>query len=83
MKARENRLQFLLKILQPNLEDEGQVLLMRSPITTANLVTAWWDASQIYGYDDRSVKRVQRDPQDPAKKLLLSNNYLPVSENVL
>ncbi|MGB3223907.1 MAG: peroxidase family protein [Desulforhopalus sp.] len=61
-------------------ENEGQVLLKRSPITTANLVTAWWDASQIYGHDDRSVKRVQRDPQDQAK-LLVKNNYLPLLQD--
>jgi hypothetical protein len=35
--------------------------------TTTNYVTAWWDASQIYGYDDKSGKRVKRDPNDQAK----------------
>lgn len=54
-----------------------QTYMKRSPKTTGNLVTAWWDASQIYGHDDRSVKRVQRDPQDPAK-LLVINKYLPL-----
>jgi Animal haem peroxidase len=58
-------------------ENAGQTYLKRSPKTTSNLVTTWWDASQIYGYDDLSLKRVQRDPEDPAK-LLLKNNYLPV-----
>ncbi|MGD1095394.1 MAG: peroxidase family protein [Bryobacteraceae bacterium] len=51
-----------------------------------NTNTAWWDASQIYGYDDISVKRVKRDPQDPAKLLLIplpgataaDGQYLPV-----
>ena len=58
-------------------EDAGKTYLKRSPKTTKNLVTAWWDASQIYGYDKRSQKRVQRDPKDPAK-LLLIDNYLPL-----
>ena len=56
---------------------DGQTYAKRSPKTTHNQVTAWWDASQIYGHDERSLKRVQRDPQDPAK-LLLINNYLPL-----
>lgn len=56
--------------------------------TTANKVTAWWDASQIYGYDAISRKRVKQDPRDPAKLLLLpvghrtgageTQGYLPV-----
>jgi hypothetical protein len=56
---------------------DGRNYSSRSPRTTSNLITAWWDASQIYGHDDVSVKRVQRDPQDPAK-LLLTNGYLPL-----
>jgi len=56
---------------------DGQTYSNRAPKTTPNLVTAWWDASQIYGHDERSLKRVQRDPNDPAK-LLLKNNYLPL-----
>jgi len=40
--------------------------------TTSNTVTAWWDASQIYGYDETSRRRVRRDPKDPAKLLLVS-----------
>jgi hypothetical protein len=48
----------------------------RAPKTMRNTNTAWWDASQIYGYDDVSVKRVKRDPQDSAKLLL---NPLPNS----
>jgi hypothetical protein len=50
--------------------------LSRAPKTTLNKVTAWWDASQIYGYDEISRRRVKRDPQDPAKLLLEAN---PVS----
>jgi hypothetical protein len=44
--------------------------LTRSYKTTANKVTAWWDASQIYGYDQRSERRVKRDRRDRAKLLL-------------
>ena len=50
--------------------------LSRAPKTTLNKVTAWWDASQIYGYDEISRRRVKRDPHDPAKLLLEAN---PVS----
>ena len=50
---------------------------LRSPKTTNNLVTAWWDTSQIYGYDSTSLKRVLRDDEDPAK-LRMQNNYLPL-----
>jgi hypothetical protein len=41
--------------------------LKRSAKTTRNTVTAWWDASQIYGFDERSQQRVRRDPADAAK----------------
>ena len=49
-----------------------------------NTNTAWWDASQLYGYDDTSRQRVKRDPADPAKLLLVpvagqpGPGYLPV-----
>lgn len=58
--------------------------LTRAPETFANNNTAWWDASQLYGYDETSLKRVKRDPKDPAKMLLESvagmpgPGYLPV-----
>ncbi|WP_455210136.1 peroxidase family protein [Kaarinaea lacus] len=55
---------------------EGEKYLKRAYKTTKNNVTAWWDASQIYGYDDVSQQRVIRDPQDPAK-LLQTDGYLP------
>lgn len=58
-------------------EHAGQSYQQRAPKTTNNLVTAWWDASQIYGYDARSLKRVQRHPLDPAK-LLVVGGYLPL-----
>ncbi|MEH6814774.1 MAG: peroxidase family protein, partial [Motiliproteus sp.] len=61
-------------------EHNGKRYLSRAPMTTSNQVTAWWDASQIYGYDEISVKRVERDPSDNAK-LLLKNNYLPLLKN--
>jgi hypothetical protein len=44
--------------------------MRRAHRTTANKVTAWWDASQIYGYDETSHRRVKRDRRDPAKLLL-------------
>ncbi|MGB5253413.1 MAG: peroxidase family protein [Sedimenticolaceae bacterium] len=56
---------------------EGETYLKRPAKTTANLVSAWWDASQIYGHDALSLKRVQRDPADPAR-LLMRVNYLPL-----
>ncbi len=61
----------------------GKTYLTRSPKTFANTNTAWWDASQIYGYDEISVRRVKRDPNDPAKLLLVAvpgrqGGYLPV-----
>jgi hypothetical protein len=55
----------------------GKTYLTRAPKTTANHVTAWWDASQLYGYDARSGKRVKRDPNDPAKLLLMPVGYGP------
>ncbi len=62
--------------------------LTRAHKTTPNKVTAWWDASQIYGYDTRSRRRVKRDPGDRAKLLLEivpgrgeeSQGYLPILE---
>ncbi len=51
-----------------------------------NTNTAWWDASQLYGFDDTSRRRVKRDPADPAKLLLVpapgqaGPGYLPVFE---
>jgi len=63
--------------------------LTRAPKTMLNKVTAWWDGSQIYGYDQASQRRVKRDPRDPAKLLLEANSsgaqaqpgYLPVLQN--
>ena len=44
--------------------------MTRAHKTSANKVTAWWDASQIYGYDETSRRRVKRDQRDPAKLLI-------------
>lgn len=74
----------------PTFTHEGKEYMKRARKTTRNTVTAWWDASQIYGYDDVSAQRVKRDPADPAKLLMVSGStrsgageehgYLPVFE---
>ncbi len=51
-------------------EANGKTYLDRAYKTTRNTVTAWWDASQIYGYSDVSRERMKRDPNDAAKLLL-------------
>ena len=56
----------------------GKDYLSRAPKTFANNNTAWWDASQLYGYDETSRQRVKRDPKDAAKMLLEASGYLPV-----
>src|SRR5438093_12509022 len=45
--------------------------LSRAAKTFRNTSTAWWDASQIYGYDETSRVRVKRDPKDPARLLMI------------
>lgn len=72
----------------PTFTANGKDYLSRAYRTTHNKVTAWWDASQLYGYDDKSAKRVKRDPTDPAKLRLVpvragkgeEMGYLPVFE---
>lgn len=49
----------------------GKSYLVRAPKTMRNTNTAWWDASQLYGFDDTSRQRVKRDTADPAKLLLV------------
>ncbi|MEY6432130.1 peroxidase family protein [Thioalkalicoccus limnaeus] len=49
----------------------GQERLARAHRTTRNTTTAWWDASQMYGYSDVSLQRVKRDPDDAAKLLMV------------
>lgn len=62
----------------------GKTYVQRAYKTTRNNVTAWWDASQLYGYDEASRQRVKRDPHDRAKFLLVRSTpddhfgYLPV-----
>jgi hypothetical protein len=61
----------------------GKDVLSRAPKTFANSNTAWWDSSQLYGFDESSRRRVKRDPKDTAKLLLepvpgVPGNYLPV-----
>ncbi len=56
---------------------KDKTYLKRAHKTTENTVTAWWDASQIYGYDAVSSKRVLRDKKDLAK-LLQPDGYLPL-----
>ena len=64
----------------------GKAYLVRAPKTMRNTNTAWWDASQLYGFDDTSRQRVKRDPADPARLLLVPASgqsgpgYLPVFE---
>jgi hypothetical protein len=71
----------------PTFEEGGENRLARAHRTTRNTNTAWWDASQLYGYSERSGQRVKRDPNDPAKLLMVSiegqgggAGYLPVFE---
>jgi hypothetical protein len=57
----------------------GKEYMTRAPKAFRNTNTAWWDASQIYGYDERSRKRVKRDAADRAK-LQMAGGFLPVLE---
>jgi len=50
---------------------DGRTYMARAPKTMSNTNTAWWDVSQMYGFDSTSRQRVKRDPADPAKFLLL------------
>ena len=67
-------------------KQDGKEYLSRAHKTTPNKVTAWWDASQIYGYDTLSQQRVKRDTSDRAKLLLETvpgrsnepSKYLPI-----
>jgi hypothetical protein len=67
-------------------EEGGRSYVTRAYKTTRNTVTAWWDASQIYGHDETSRRRVKRDPADRAKLLLQPavagdpRGYLPLLE---
>jgi hypothetical protein len=56
--------------------------LARAPKTSTNFVTAWWDGSQVYGWNEASRRRVLRDPEDRAKLLLVAEKgaepFLPM-----
>src|SRR6476646_4586727 len=47
-------------------------VLTRAPSTFRNNNTAWWDGSQLYGYDDKSRVRVKRDPADSARLQMIA-----------
>ena len=59
----------LIDRTDPGTFDNGKSL-KKAQRRTLNRVTAWWDASQIYGYDETSRKRVKKGPDDPAKLLM-------------
>jgi Animal haem peroxidase len=85
---RMDRAYFAEETDPPKFTVDGKEYLSRAYKTTSNKVTAWWDASQLYGYDDISLQRVKRDPTDRAKLLLVAapqrsgtgekQGYLPV-----
>jgi hypothetical protein len=50
---------------------QGRSYMMRAPKVFKNTNTAWWDASQLYGYDSSSRMRVKRDPADSARLLMV------------
>jgi hypothetical protein len=56
----------------PTFTHDNQALMSRAAKTFRNSTTAWWDASQIYGYDQTSQIRVKRDPKDPARLSMVS-----------
>src|SRR5579871_1507333 len=58
-------------------QNDGKTYLERAYKTTQNNSTAWWDTSQVYGYDQTSRQRVKRDPKDRARLQLL-HDYLPL-----
>src|SRR5215831_17413709 len=69
----------LIDRTDPGTFDNGKSL-KKAQRRTLNRVTAWWDASQIYGYDEMSRKRVKQDPDDPAKLLMRPIGRQPENE---
>ena len=69
----------LIDRTDPGTFDNGKSL-KKAQRRTLNRVTAWWDASQIYGYDETSLKRVKKDPEDPAKLLMRPIGSPPENE---
>lgn len=59
-----------------SIEIDGRRHPVRAARTFRNNVTAWWDASQIYGHDEVSRRRVKRDPRDRARLLLVDRDGL-------
>ncbi len=55
----------------PTFTAGGRTHLARAYKTSSNNVTAWWDASQLYGHDDTSRRRVKRAPDDRARFLMV------------
>jgi hypothetical protein len=72
-------------------ESGGKERYSRAPKTYHNSNTAWWDASQVYGFDAQSRARVKIDPHDPARLLMVPlpgsssagdrQGYLPVLQD--
>jgi hypothetical protein len=58
---------------------DGEKRLDRAYKTTRNTVTAWWDASQLYGYDTDSRRRVKRDPYDSARLSMTFPDVAPAN----
>ncbi len=61
----------------PTYTHDGKELPARAPQTFRNTNTAWWDASQIYGYSEESERRVKRDPEDAARLLMVERGDHP------
>jgi hypothetical protein len=64
----------------PRFVGSGGEQLARAYKTHPNNNTGWWDASQLYGYDATSRKRVKRDPADSAKMLLVPGIHAGAGE---
>ena len=47
--------------------NNGKDYLSRAPKTTANKNTAWWDASQLYGFDGNLAPARQARPEGPGE----------------
>ena len=52
---------------------QGKEYLARAHKTTANTVTAWWDASQIYGYDETCLLYTSPSPRDRTRSRMPSS----------
>ena len=61
----------------PTFADGPNRRMSRASRVFRNTNTAWWDASQLYGFDERSRRRVKRDPADRARLLLDAQGFLP------